>query len=67
MGEFFDSLNMHDQLRHRLRPVATLLTTRTVGDYEAMPLPKPLWGIYYLMRPFRLAGKVVMEKMLRRT
>ena len=66
MGEFFDGLNTYDLLRHRLWPVATLLTTRTVGDHQAMPLPKPLWGIYYLTRPLRLAGKVVMEKILRR-
>ncbi len=57
--EFIDSLNTHDRLRDRLWPVATLLTTRTVGDHQAMPLPKPLWGIYYLTRPFRLAGKAV--------
>jgi len=57
LGEFLDTLNTHDLLRHRLWPVVTLLTTRTVGDYEAMPLPKSLWGTYYLIRPFRLACK----------
>ncbi len=59
LREFLDGLNTHDRLRHRLWPIATLLTTRTVGDHQAMPLPKPLWGIYYLTRPFRLAGKGV--------
>jgi hypothetical protein len=63
LHEFLDSLHTHDRLRHRLWPIATLLTTRTVGDYQAMPLPKPFWGIYYLTRPFRLAGKAV-EMML---
>ena len=58
LGEFLNSLNTHDHLRQRFWPVVALLTTRTVGDYEAMPLPKRLWGIYYLTRPFRLAGKV---------
>ena len=57
LGEFLHSLNTHDQFRHRLWPIATLLTTRTVGDHLAMPLPKSLWGIYYLTRPFRLASK----------
>jgi hypothetical protein len=57
LEEFFNSLNARDKLRHRLFPVARLLTTRTVGDYQAMPLPKSLWGIYYLARPFRLASK----------
>jgi hypothetical protein len=58
LEEFLNSLNTHDRLRHRLWPIVTLLETRTVGDYEAMPLPKSLWGLYYLTRPFRLAGKV---------
>jgi hypothetical protein len=59
LGEFLNSLNTHDRFRHRFWPVATLLTTRTVSDYQAMPLPKSLWGIYYLTRPFRLASKIV--------
>src|SRR5262249_26288005 len=41
-GEFLTSLNTHDRLRHRLWPIATLLTTRTVSDYRSMPLPKSL-------------------------
>lgn len=57
LSDFLNSLNTHDLLRHRLWPVVTLLTTRTVGDYQAMPLPKSLWGTYYLIRPFRLACK----------
>jgi hypothetical protein len=59
LEEFLNGLNTHDRLRHRLLPLATLLTTRTVSDYQAMPLPKSLWGIYYLTRPFRLASKMV--------
>jgi hypothetical protein len=65
LREFLDMLNTRDRLWHKLWPVATLLTTRTVGDHQAMPLPKPLWGIYYFTRPFRLAGKAV-EMMLDR-
>jgi hypothetical protein len=59
LGEFLTGLNTHDRLRHRLWPIATLLTTRTVSDYQAMPLPKSFWGLYYLTRPFRLASKFV--------
>ena len=62
--EFLNGLNTHSRLRHRLSPLATLITTRTVSDYRGMPLPKSLWGIYYLTRPFRLAIKVVMMMML---
>jgi Uncharacterised nucleotidyltransferase len=57
LEEFFNSLNTRDQLRHRLWPIVALLTTRTIGDHKAMPLSKPLWTIYYLTRPFRLAQK----------
>jgi hypothetical protein len=57
LEEFIGSLDTHDRFRHRLWPVVALLTTRTVGDYQAMPLPKPLWSFYYVSRPFRLASK----------
>jgi hypothetical protein len=56
---FLNGLKARDRLRHKLLAIASLLTTRTVGDYEAMPLPKSLWGLYYLTRPFRLAGKML--------
>src|SRR5262249_39832510 len=55
--ELLHGLNTHSRMRHRLRPIATLLATRTVGDYNALPLRKSLWRIYYLTRPFRLAIK----------
>jgi Uncharacterised nucleotidyltransferase len=56
--EFRYGLNTHDKWRHRLWPITALLTTRTVGDYQAMPLPKSLWGLYYLTHPFRAAGQL---------
>jgi hypothetical protein len=58
VGAFLKGLKTHDRLRHRLWTIAAHLTTRTVGDYRAMPLPKFLWGIYYLTRPLRLSIKV---------
>lgn len=57
--EFLSDLNTRDRLRHKLWPIVTLLTTRTVSDYQAMPLPKSLWSIYYLTRPFRLTTKIM--------
>src|SRR5262249_47329561 len=65
LREFLNGLNTHDRLRHRLWPIATLLTTRTVGDYNAMALPKSLWSMYYVTRPFRLAAKAT-ELIVRR-
>jgi Uncharacterised nucleotidyltransferase len=58
LGEFLWGLKTHDLLRHRLRPLTELAVTRTVNDYWAMPLPKTLWGVYYLTRPFRIAGRM---------
>jgi hypothetical protein len=57
LRQFLDGLNTHDRLSDKLWPVVALLTTRTVGDYRAMPLPKLLWGMYYVTRPFRLMTK----------
>ena len=59
--EFRFGLNTHDKFLHRLLPIKAFLTTRTVGDHQAMPLPKSLWGLYYLTRPFRLAGHVAKK------
>jgi hypothetical protein len=56
--EFRFGFNTHDKWLHRLLPIKAFLTTRTVGDHQAMPLPKSLWGLYYLTRPFRLAAHV---------
>jgi hypothetical protein len=39
--------------------IGKLLITRTVGDYVSMPLPRRLWRIYHVTRPFRLAGKAI--------
>jgi len=59
VDKFLNGLNTHDRLRNRLLPLATLLTTRTVSYYQAMPLPKSLWRFYHFTRPFRLAGKIL--------
>ena len=56
-SEFVGNLKTHDHLWDRISPLVQLLTTRTVADQQAMPLPKSLWGVYYVTRPFRLAGK----------
>jgi hypothetical protein len=59
--EFRFGLNTHDKFLHRLLPIKALLTTRTVGYHQAMPLPKWLWGLYYLTRPFCFAGHVAKK------
>jgi hypothetical protein len=43
----------------RLRACWARLSTRSTGDYEAMPLPLPLWRLYHVTRPFRLCIKAL--------
>lgn len=51
-------LDTHDRLIDRFIRVAKLVARRTVSDYQAVPLPANLWGFYWFLRPFRLAGKL---------
>jgi len=63
LGDFLGALKTYDRLRDRLLPWVRLVTTRTAADYQAMPLPKSLWAIYYATRPFRLAWKATLMLM----
>jgi hypothetical protein len=67
VGKFLGGLRTHDRLRHKLSSIVTLLTTRTVGDSEALHLPKFLWGAYFFTRPFRLTAKAVKMIVRRNT
>jgi hypothetical protein len=59
LSQFLYGPATYDRFRDKLLPIAALLTRRTVGDHHAMPVPKPLWGVYYLTRQFRLAAKAI--------
>jgi hypothetical protein len=61
LREFLDGTEVHDRWVDRVRPVVRLLTTRTVGDYEGMRLPRGLWQVYRLTRVVRLAVKGVKK------
>jgi hypothetical protein len=68
-GEFRELLNglkTYDSVRYAIWPLAMLLMTRTLGDYQAMPLPQVLWRIYHLSRPVRLATRAA-QTLLRST
>jgi hypothetical protein len=56
-GEFGEP-DLRENWLQRAQAVGSLIVTRTIGDYLSMPLPRPLWRIYHLTRPFRLASKV---------
>ena len=45
-----------------MRAALGLLTTRTVGDYDAMPLERRWWPLYRVTRPFRLALQTVSRR-----
>jgi Uncharacterised nucleotidyltransferase len=55
------ALELCENRMQKARAIGRLLITRTVGDYVSMPLPRPLWRIYHLTRPFRLASKVITK------
>jgi len=44
----------------KARALWLLAATRTASDYDAIWLPRPLWRLYHLIRPFRLACKIAM-------
>jgi hypothetical protein len=54
----FGEPKLNENWLQRVRALGSLIITRTIGDYVSMPLPRPLWRIYHLTRPFRLAYKV---------
>jgi hypothetical protein len=57
---FVDTAAGLERKRDKVRLAATLLTTLTVSDFSAIQLPRSWRGVYYLIRPFRLARKVIM-------
>jgi putative nucleotidyltransferase-like protein len=44
----------------RLRMCARLLASPTAGDIKLLSVPAPLWFLYYLLRPARLASKYLL-------
>jgi hypothetical protein len=45
-----------DRTIDKARAIARLAATPTIGDYEALPLPRGAWPVYRLTRPLRLAA-----------
>jgi hypothetical protein len=50
-------LKMRERLRDKVRYCVRSVTTHTVGDWMALPLPRPLFPLYYVLRPIRLTRK----------
>ena len=56
-----ETSRLHMRMRERLRDRITygfrLSLGTTVGDWSSLDIPRPLFFLYYLLRPLRLAGK----------
>jgi hypothetical protein len=50
-------VQMRERLRDKVRYCVRSASTHTVGDWMALPLPRPLFSLYYVLRPIRLVGK----------
>jgi hypothetical protein len=48
-------MKMRERLRDKVRYLVRFATTHTVGDWMALPLPKPFFFLYLVLRPIRLA------------
>jgi len=48
-------MKMRERLRDKVRYLIRFATTHTVGDWMTLPLPKPFFFLYYVLRPIRLA------------
>lgn len=46
----------------RLRFLSAMIFAPTYSDWRALRLPRRLFPLYYLIRPFRLAGELVLGK-----
>jgi hypothetical protein len=50
-------LKARERLKDRICYCSRLAMSTTPGDWTFLPLPHPLFLLYYLIRPFRLAAK----------
>lgn len=54
-------LRMHETPGERLRTVLRTMFRPTISDCQAIRLPPWLFGLYYVLRPMRLLGKIVAK------
>jgi hypothetical protein len=56
---FLYTLQGVERIPAKIRLTAKLFSTLTVSDFAAVRLPRRLYWLYFLIRPVRLAGKVL--------
>jgi hypothetical protein len=57
-----DDLDLCDDAWGRFKALLGFAFTPTPGDHRALPLPRPLWPLYYVTRPFRLASRILFRR-----
>lgn len=57
---FLGDFELCETPMQKARVLGRLLITRTVGDYNSLPLPRPLWRLYHVTRPFRLTANAIV-------
>jgi hypothetical protein len=55
---FVFQIGAKERWREKVALVAGRLTNRTASDAKWLILPKPLWGLYTVLRPLRMFGKL---------
>ncbi|MDP6525616.1 MAG: nucleotidyltransferase family protein [Kiritimatiellia bacterium] len=59
-------LAVRERLRDRVLYVLRIACTPSYGDWKAVRLPRKLYALYYVIRPFRLALKALAKLLQRR-
>lgn len=54
-------LRMMERLEHKARYCFYLVMNPTHAEWSTLPLSKPLYFLYYFIRPFRLIGKYMKK------
>ncbi len=52
----FTDIDLCDRSVDRMKAVLQLVLRPTVSDHGSLPLPRAMWPVYYVTRPFRLAA-----------
>lgn len=58
-AETMADFDLCDRSWDKARAALRLLVTPTASDHDAWPMPRQMWGLYWLTRPLRLAGKAL--------
>ncbi len=61
--QFVFQIDAKERWQEKLALVVGRLTNRTASDAKWIILPRPLWGLYTVLRPLRMVGKLFRKGM----